>query len=135
MPHALGSRPPLQKGPSVSMPSSRLLPWVGSIRDRLRSESRAAPPVLDGLYYVRNLVVHQGAEVLEWVFFSGAEWGEMVWGESSWGSISRHAWVWPTRDRLPTPHSQAGAAEYDSRVAGREVIDVLRQLSAALDSM
>jgi len=48
MPHALGSRPPLQKGPSVSMPSSRLLPWVGSIRDRLRSESRAARPSSTG---------------------------------------------------------------------------------------
>jgi hypothetical protein len=109
-----------------------ILAWVGSIRDRLRQDSRPAPPVLDGLYYVRNLVLHQGADVLKWTLFPGAELGILVLGESSFGSISRHAWVWPPRNQMPAPRSSSGVAEYDTRIAGREVTVVLEPLAAAL---
>ena len=109
-----------------------ILAWVGLIRDRLRQDSRPSPPVLDGLYYVRNLVLHQGADVLEWVLFPGAELGMLVLGESSLGSISRHASVWPPRNQMPAPRSSSGAAEYDMHIAGREVTVVLEQVAAAL---
>lgn len=111
------------------------LAWVGSIRDRLKDEGRAVPPVVDGLYYVRNLVLHQGVDVLEWALFPGAELGMLVLGESALGGMSRHAWVWPPRTQMPTPRSLTGATEYDSLVAGREAAVVLEQLASAVATL
>jgi hypothetical protein len=45
-----------------------MLAWVGAIRDHLFDDDKPIPPVLDGLYYIRNLVIHQGADVVDWIF-------------------------------------------------------------------
>jgi hypothetical protein len=101
------------------------LAWIGSIRDRLRSEQLPIPPVVDGLYYARNVVLHQGADVLQWFIVPGTVLGEWVLGESALGSESTEHWVWPHRAELSAPQSRTGEKAYDSEVGGRDVLPVL----------
>jgi hypothetical protein len=49
-----------------------ILAWVGAIRDRCKDDGLPRPDVLEGLYYRRNIVIHQGADVLAWVIGAGA---------------------------------------------------------------
>jgi len=49
-----------------------LLAWAGAVRDRFRDERRDIPAVLNGLWYVRNIVLHQGADILYWIMTPGS---------------------------------------------------------------
>ena len=40
------------------------LAWAGAIRDRLAQTQQLIPPVVNGLWFVRNLAIHQGADVV-----------------------------------------------------------------------
>jgi hypothetical protein len=122
---------PDSDGPFYSL--FEALAWVGAIGDRCKAEERPRPPLLDGLYYARNVVLHQGADVLDWVLIPGAELGMLVFGVSALGSTSRHTWEWPALAAMPEPRSPAGKAEYQALVAGREVTRVLNSLAQALD--
>jgi hypothetical protein len=111
------------------------LAWAGVLRDRVSSEGKQSPPRLDGLWFVRNLVLHQGADVLEWVFIPGAELGTLVLGVSQFGAGTHAGWWWQSRSELPAGRSEAGAAEYDAQLAGREVVEALRQVADDLSRL
>jgi hypothetical protein len=107
------------------------LAWVGAMRDRLREEQKPPPPALDGLYYVRNLVLHQGADVLEWFLIPPGVLGGSVLGGSVIGGGGSQAIWWPDRSEMPAPRSPAGRDEYDAHVAGNQVGDVLATVADA----
>lgn len=96
------------------------LAWVGAIRDRLgRHETTLR--TLNGLYYVRNLVLHEGAEVLAW---EPTTYGTGTYGSGRYGGT--RVWKWPSRDELPSRRRDVAVdADYDEHVAGREVPVVL----------
>jgi hypothetical protein len=108
------------------------LTWVGALRDRLIADNRDVPPVLEGLYYARNVVVHQGADVLEWMVIHGTELGQWVLGQGELGRKSAQYWTWPLRSKMPPPRSLSGAGEYDGLVAGEEVASVMDTALRAL---
>jgi hypothetical protein len=105
------------------------LAWVGSVRDRLKEERRVIPPTLNGLYYVRNLVLHQGADVLLRIegVYGSAVLGEAVLGQMVLGSAGRREsrYVFPGLGDLPAGQSRAGHVEYSTHVANRNVNYVL----------
>jgi hypothetical protein len=110
------------------------LTWVGAIRDRLQGSGQAVPPVLEGLYYVRNIVLHQGVDVIERVVTGGGAFAASAFDTAAFGgsSVVRSAPIWPPRTAMPAPRSKAGLAEYDAVVEGEAVSDVLSKLAAAL---
>ena len=111
------------------------LAWAGAIYDRLRGRHDVAPE-LRALWFVRNLVIHQGADVLlRTILVSGSELGMAVLGESVLGSATQWGWKWAPRQLLPEPQSLHGAAEYDSHVADHVVTDTLEAVSAYLDEL
>jgi hypothetical protein len=108
------------------------LAWVGVLRDRLREERKPSPPALDGLYYVRNLVLHQGADVLESFLLPSGVLGASSLGTFALGSAGGQSIRWPNRANMPAPRSPKGAGEYDGNLAGKEVSDVLADVASAL---
>jgi hypothetical protein len=108
-----------------------MLAWVGAIRDRFKEEGTPIPPVLDGLYYVRNLVIHQGADVVEWIFSltSAAIGASPIGAAPLGGGAAASSQAWPAREKLPRPRSMTGAEAYEKLVAGHEVMVPLRNLA------
>jgi hypothetical protein len=102
------------------------LAWAGALRDRLRQENRAIPRTLNGLYYVRNLVIHQGADV---VLLIASAFGEGAFASAAFGGPMH---VFPARAELPTGESKKGAPDYDTDVARNEVLSVF---DAAADAV
>lgn len=100
------------------------LAWVGAVRDRFTDEDRSIPPVLLGLYYLRNLVLHDGADVL--LLIPGVGFGEGPFGMGPFGG-SPPARVFPPRAELPPPKwtHPTGLSEYDEHVVGGNLVDVL----------
>jgi hypothetical protein len=96
--------------------------WAGGVCDRLDDErvpSESWPPGLEGLRYVRNIVLHQGADVLVSVLVErGSELGTWVL-RSPLGTPSK--WEWPPRNEMPLPQSKRGASDYDKHLAGQEL--------------
>jgi hypothetical protein len=109
------------------------LAWAGALYDRLKGRHDVSPE-LKGLWFVRNLVLHRGADV---VFLTmvvpGSEPGLLVLGKSALGTVTQWGWQWPPRQLLPKPDSPRGATEYDSHVAGRIVADTLKVISTYLE--
>jgi hypothetical protein len=104
------------------------LAWAGAIDDRLKG-TQPIPPVVRGLWYVRNLVLHQGADVVATI----ATYGSAVYGEATYGVSFGGArplsssTVFPPRNELPPPQSLKGAPEYDTLVASQPVAEVLQR--------
>jgi len=96
------------------------LAWAGAVCDRLRDEKQPLPPTLGGLWYVRNLVLHQGADVLLRItgVYGSAIVGGGVLGEKMLGSAGRPETRsrFPPIDDLPPGRSKAGRLEYMSHV-------------------
>jgi len=80
-----------------------VLAWTGALRERLGNES---PLALEGLWYVRNLVLHQGTDILEWIFIPGAELGTLVLGVSRLGTSTTKGWWFQPRAVMPEPRSR-----------------------------
>ena len=111
------------------------LAWAGAIRDRIKGR-HDVPPELKGLWFVRNLVLHQGADVvLRTVVVPGSELGRLVLGPSALGTPTQWGWQWPPRELLPEPESLQGSDEYDSCAAGQIVADTLTVISAYLEGV
>jgi hypothetical protein len=115
------------------------LAWAGAVRDRLRS-SGSPIPALTGLWYVRNLVLHAGAEVV----WAVTAYGAATYGSATYGGVgfafgtagvSRSGTMFPPRSTLRPEESRRnfGGSEYDEHVATRPVMEVLeRALSEAM---
>jgi hypothetical protein len=109
-----------------------VLAWAGVLRDRFRHEARAIPPVLNGLWYVRNVALHQGADVLAWVMVPPALFDAVQFNSSLFDDPGHKEWTWPQRSELPEPESKRGASDYDTRLAGRSVVEVLDELADSI---
>ena len=105
--------------------------WGGGIRDRLEGQPR--PQRLDGLYYVRNVVLHQGADILIRTIASTAPIGAAALGSTALGGGgARKGWKWPPRDEFPRPRTRTGDNEYDETLARQDVVMTLAALRDVL---
>jgi hypothetical protein len=110
-----------------------VLAWAG-LGDRL-GEDR--PPLLQGLYYMRNVVLHQGVDVLHWIFIPVGMLGSMKMGPTS---PPHQSWSWPLAGEFEPPRSRgekppAGEEEYESLLAGKDAVTTLRQTCSALRNL
>lgn len=96
------------------------LAWAGSIRDRLKDDGIPRPPVLDGLYYIRNVVLHQGADVLPWLYEPAATVGGTFRVGTTKVGPGLKAWVWPFQGDFNPPLSPAGEREYVALLEGQD---------------
>jgi hypothetical protein len=109
------------------------LAWAGSIYDQIKGR-HDIPPELKGSWFVRNLVLHRGADVvLLTIVVPGAEPGLLVPGRSALGTTTQWGWKWPPRQQLPEPKSRRGSAEYDSHMAGELAADTFKAISTYLE--
>lgn len=108
------------------------LAWIGAIRDRLRRDRQPVPPIVNGLYYVRNVVIHQGADVLEWMIIHGSSLDDWVLGKGQLGRRSQKYWTWPLSAEMPTPLYETGKEEYDTLVGGRDAAETLAEAAGSL---
>jgi hypothetical protein len=108
--------------------------WTGSISERLRSEKGQVPGVIQGLYYVRNAVVHNGAETLMQSTFP-RPYGAGPYGGGAYGTGELTEWAWKPRNAFPPPKSKAGASEYEKLLDGKAVRTTLAEVSEELASV
>lgn len=103
------------------------LAWIGAIGDRLLAEKRTIPAVHHGLYYLRNVVLHQGADVL--LLIPGVAYGQGRYGAAVYGGAPQR--IFPPRSSLQPPISKVGEHEYDHLIAGEDVTGIFKQAVAA----
>lgn len=104
-----------------------VLAWVGVLRERFRLDGKPIPAYLNGLYYARNVVLHQGVAVLEWV---GGAYGEGAYGEGPYGGAAEPSW--PLSSEMLAPRWDTGLRDYDDLIAGHEARLVLRNLLSGI---
>jgi hypothetical protein len=105
--------------------------WTGSINERLRDDGLSSAE-LQGLWFVRNRVVHGGADVLRWVMVDG---GAMLGAATLpfvLGQGPTYGWLWPSRAEFSARRSDVGAREYDSHLTGKNVGATLEAVAAHL---
>jgi hypothetical protein len=110
--------------------------WSGAIRDWSKARGTKGIPGIDGLYFVRNRVLHYGADALSQVtvFVSGA-YGSGPYGMGPFGGSGGYTtptWTWRPSRRLPRGWSKTGKSEYDSLLAGRPIATTLEAVSIEL---
>jgi hypothetical protein len=111
--------------------------WAGALRDRFIRDKRDVYIELQALLFVRNLAMHEGADVLDWVVaVPGAELGMLVLDESRLDL--RPAWrgAWRSLPDLPKPKrkERRGEAEYERYLVGRDVGETLEAVVERLRS-
>jgi hypothetical protein len=106
------------------------LAWAGTIGERLKQEHKPIPATVNGLWYVRNLALHQGADVVWRITAYGAgaygagPFGGVGFGGGIGGATSHE---FPPRSELPAPLSLRGSSDYDALIAGEHVSLVLER--------
>jgi hypothetical protein len=105
--------------------------WAGALRDRFKKEGRDIYPELEGLWLVRNVTLHMGADALEWaVFVPGAELGNLVLDVSRLDTQTVWRADWRALSKLPRgrnpKHAREGEPEYDKHLAGQDVAETLQ---------
>jgi len=105
--------------------------WAGAVRDRLRADQKPVPEVIDGLWFIRNLVVHLGVDAISRSVVLSTYGGGM-YGEGTYGGESREEWQWVARTQLPEPKSKRGLQQFDAKLAGRSVSATLQEASQVL---
>jgi hypothetical protein len=103
------------------------LAWLGAIQDRLKEQGVALPPTLLGLYYLRNRVIHYGADVLYFAVISDelVEGRRVLTVHHSEADTGRLEHRFPGRDALPYGRSNTGSGEYERHVAYQPAQKVL----------
>lgn len=97
--------------------------WAGTVRERQRQHDCDE---LDGLWFVRNLMLHVGGDaLLQAVVSHGTVLGTWVLGVGRLGMQDVHEWRWRSRAELPRTISGAGTDAYDEHLDGRPVADTL----------
>jgi hypothetical protein len=108
--------------------------WAGTINERLRPIGRSTPE-LQGLWFIRNRVIHGGADALRWVMVSpGAMLGAAAFGSVSFGQGPTFGWCWAKTPELPPRESQVGAEEYETHLATRNVSTTLATVASHLEA-
>ena len=113
------------------------LAWIGASHNRLVADGLDRPAILDGLYYMRNVVIHQGVDVLSWLLFPGS--GKL--GAASLGAFKLGGsgpsleWRWPLVGECKSPESPTGTDEYRTMIAGSSVAATLNDAVTALRSV
>ena len=113
--------------PDVFAEVGEALFWLIALADET---GKRQVPLLNGLRWPRNRTAH-GAIVTapaEWHY--GSEPGRLILGRAVLGTISGHVWL--ERGKVPRgPNDWAAPeqeeADYDAHVAGKRVLDVLRE--------
>jgi hypothetical protein len=100
--------------------------WAGALRDRFRKEGRDVYPELKAFWFVRGVVLHSGADALDWlVAIPGAELDTLVLGVSKLDSQTVWRGVWrPVEKRS----REEGEAEYGKHLKGKDIASTLRTL-------
>ena len=107
--------------------------WSGAIRDRLAQDGAALSPELRGLWFVRNLVIHQGADALAGAVVQTAALDIAVPDLTFvLDSPTISEWQWRFRSELPPPQSKRGDREYETHLEGRSVRVTLEALGTFL---
>ena len=110
------------------------LAWIGAIRDRLSLDGVDPPAIIDGLYYMRNVVLHQGADVLYWLLISSGKLGTASLGTMKFGggSLPRKP-QWPAVGQFTPPRPpRTGEKEYETMLAGKSVVATLNDATSSL---
>jgi hypothetical protein len=109
--------------------------WAGAtgdwLRNRSKARSRTVPPTVQGLWYVRNRILHEGPDAL----FQNTVvvgFGMAPFGVGPFGGGIMTGWAWKPSRSLPRGRSPAGKREYDSLVANKPVTDTLAAASGEL---
>ncbi len=103
--------------------------WLSALAE---ANGRGRQPLLLGLQWARNRITHGVvvAAPVEWQY--GAELGKLVLGKGRLGTTSGHEWL-PRSSVALGPNDRRDPrqeAAYDAHVAGRRVVEVLRQALA-----
>jgi hypothetical protein len=112
------------------------LGWRNPRLVRVPRKAKTPPPSVQALYYVRNRVLHEGADALsESTVFVPGTYGSGPYGVGPYGgAYVTPAWRWRLSHELPRGRrsSKTGKAEYQSWLAGNIVAETLEAASAAL---
>ena len=105
--------------------------WAGAICDWYGHPSRKRKiPELEGFWFVRNRVLHDGAEA----FLHSTGIGLGRFGRGPFG-VGEGTWTWRRRARLTKPppgKGTRGRHEYDQHLAEKTVSATLEALSLVL---
>jgi hypothetical protein len=105
--------------------------WAGAICDWYSHPSRKRKvPELEGFWFVRNRILHDGAEA----FLHTTGFGLGRFGHGPFG-VGEGTWTWKRRARLTKPPKGKGTRgrdEYDVHLAGKTVSATLEALSLVL---
>ena len=115
--------------------------WAGAIGDWFQNRRRTrkattptTPAEIQGLWYVRNRVLHFGSDaLLQGTLLMPTLYGAGTYGTATFGgSYPVTTWTWKPSHRLPRGRSNAGKTEYDSLLAGNQVAKTLETVSSEL---
>jgi hypothetical protein len=107
--------------------------WGGAVLDRREKvEKKPLCPELQGLWYVRNLIIHRGTDARTWsVILPAIGWGD-AWGEAWGGRPEERGWTWPERRYMPPHQSDKGLQQYETHLAGKVITETLATVSEFL---
>jgi hypothetical protein len=116
--------------------------WAGATGDwllksqRRRNKARPNPPTIQGLWYVRNRVLHYGAQaVYHGVMVMPGAFGSAGFGRMGFGGAHVvRTLTWRPRTALPKGVGVAGKQEYEAHLAKQPVSNTLAVASAELAS-
>jgi hypothetical protein len=111
--------------------------WGGALYDWFKKRSKAAsiPPEALALWYVRNRVLHYGAEAL---LQTTVLWPQPLVVLATGGSVIGGPTVvlsaptWRPSGRMPKGTGNRGKAEYDSVLAGQPIAQSLAHVATNL---
>jgi hypothetical protein len=108
--------------------------WAGALRDRFGKKQTDAYPELGGFWFVRNLVLHRGADALDWaVEIPGAELDTFVLDVSRLDTQTIWRARWRSASTLPKGRDRRNQeAEYEEHLAGRDIAETLGALTEKL---
>ena len=73
---------------------------------------------------MRNVVLHQGADVLDWIFIPVSTLGTIKMGSTT---PPHQEWMWPLSETFTPPDGKTGKCAYRSLLAGKDVPATLEQ--------